>query len=56
MCQFIEEVAVELGFICWENVSKWRMKEENAIGECERMDRDLEIQEFPKGTINLHLS
>lgn len=56
MWHFTEGVAVELGFICWEDVSKQRIKEENAIGESERMDTDLEIQEFPKGTINLYLS
>lgn len=56
MWHFTEDVAVELGFICWEDISKQRIKEENAIGESERMDTDLEIQEFPKGTINLYLS
>lgn len=56
MRQFTEEVAVERGFMCWENVSKRRIKEENAVGERERMDRDLKTQEFPKGTINLYLS
>lgn len=56
MWHFTEDVAVKLGFIYWEDISKQRIKKENAIGVSERMDTDLEIQEFPKGKINLYLS